>query len=130
VAFYLDTSAAVKLVVAERGSRALERWVETHADAVVSSDQLRTELLRATRRGAPDRMLRARAVLDSITILAMPVATFERAADLDPTLLRSLDALHLAAALELGDELDGMVTYDERLAEAAALHGIEVIAPA
>ncbi len=59
----------------------------------------------------------------------MSTSVFERASWLDPTLLRSLDAVHLAAALELGDELEGIVTYDDRLAEAAALHGIAVIAP-
>jgi hypothetical protein len=43
--------------------------------------------------------------------------------------LRSLDAIHLAAALDLGDDLDGLVTYDERLGEAARLNGITVLAP-
>lgn len=130
MAYYLDTSAAVKLVVEERGSRALSRWAEANATAVVSSDLLRTELLRATRRSAPEEMPRARAVLDSVTLLSLRSSTFEHAAELEPGVLRSLDALHLAAALELGDELDGMVTYDDRLAEAAVLHGVSVIAPA
>ena len=129
MAFYLDTSAAVKLVVEERGSLALSRWVSDHADSVVSSDLLRTELLRATRRSAPEAMPRARAVLDAVTLLSLRSSTFDHAAELEPNILRSLDALHLAAALELGDELDGMVTYDERLAEASALHGVAVIGP-
>ena len=72
MAFYLDTSAAVKLVVAERGSAALARWAVAHHDQIVASDLLRTELLRATRRGAPDQMERARAVIDSITICRFP----------------------------------------------------------
>lgn len=129
MAYYLDTSAAVKLVVAEAHTAALAAWVADHETELVSSDLLRTELLRATRRGAPHAMTRARAVLDAITLLTVPTSTFERAADLDPDLLRSLDALHLAAALELGDELRGIVTYDERLARAAELHGIAVLAP-
>lgn len=129
MAFYLDTSAAVKLVVSERGSAALLTWTAEHDGQVVSSDLLRTELLRATRRGAPHQMLRARQVLDSITLLTMPTATFERASELDPDMLRSLDALHLAAALELGDELDGIVTYDDRLGEAASGYGMVVVAP-
>ena len=128
--YYLDTSAAVKLVVKEPESRALSAWADVNADAVVSSDLLRTELLRATRRGAPEQMPRARAVLDSVTLLSLPVETFERAAELQPAGLRSLDAIHLAAALDLADELDGLVTYDDRLSEAAALHGVDVIAPA
>ena len=129
MAFYLDTSAAVKLVVAERGSAALLRWVADRQDRIVSSDLLRTELLRATRRGAPTQMQRARAVLESIAVLTLVTTTFERAAELEPDLLRSLDALHLAAALELGDDLEGIVTYDERLAEAAHRYGIPVVAP-
>lgn len=129
MAFYLDTSAAVKLVVREPESNALLSWAVANADVVVSSDALRTELLRATRRGAPEQMPRARAVLDSLTIVALPGSTFERAAQLEPAGLRSLEALHLAAALELGDELDGFVTYDARLAAAASLHAIDVISP-
>ena len=129
MAFYLDTSAAVKLVVSEPGSRAMAAWAATNADAVVSSDLLRTELLRATRRGAPEQMSRARAVLDAVILLRLPAETFERAGELDSMLLGSLDALHLAAALELGDELDGIVTYDDRLAEASVHRGIAVIGP-
>ncbi len=129
MAYYLDTSAAVKLVVAERDTTALTAWLGDHDDEVVSGDLLRTELLRATRRGAPHAMPRARAVLDSLTVLTVPTSTFERAADLGPDLLRSLDAVHLAAALELGDDLDGLVAYDDRLADAARFHGITVIAP-
>lgn len=129
MAYYVDTSAAVKLVVAERGSSAVARWSLAHEDELVSSDLLRTELLRAVRRGAPTQMERARAVLNSLTLVTMPTSTFERAAELDPDRVRSLDALHLAAALDLGDELEGLVAYDERLSEAAHQHGITVIAP-
>lgn len=130
MAFYLDTSAAVKLVLAERGSAAMTAWVRAHADEVVSSDLLRTELMRATRRGAPEQAGRARSVLESVTLLRLGPGTFERAGELDPFGLRSLDAIHLAAALELGDELDGIVTYDERMANAAELLGLTVVAPA
>lgn len=56
--FYLDTSAAVKLVTAERGSTALRRWLASRDDVMFSSDLLRTELLRAARRAAPDQMVR------------------------------------------------------------------------
>ena len=129
MAYYLDTSAAVKLVVREPESGALTDWVAERGDEIVSSDLLRTELLRTTRRGAPERMPRARAVLDSITIIGLGSSTFERAAALEPDVLRSLDALHLASALELGDDLDGLVTYDDRLASATSLLGITVIAP-
>jgi predicted nucleic acid-binding protein len=130
VAYYLDTSAAVKLVVQERGSKALRTWLAQATAPIVSSDLLRTELLRATRRNAPDQVRQARRVLDSVILVALSSDVFDRAGTLDPDLLRSLDALHLAAALDLGDDLDGIVTYDDRLAEAAAALGIAVVAPA
>lgn len=127
--FYLDTSAIVKLVIDEPESEALEAWVASRADDLVSSDLVRTELLRGVRRVAPGRIERARAALDGMDLVVMRTALFERAAELDPPLLRSLDALHLACALDLGDELDGIVTYDDRLEGAARDHGVSVIAP-
>ena len=130
MAFYVDTSAAVKLVVAEAETAALVAWTAVPGRELVSSDLLRTELLRATRRAAPHAMLQARAVLDTLTLLVLRTSLFERAAELSPPLLRSLDALHLAAALDLGDDLEGIVTYDDRLAEAVHLHGVATIAPA
>jgi hypothetical protein len=125
----MDTSAAVKLVMVEPGTTALRRWLTGRDGEIVSSDLLRTELLRATRRAAPDQMVQARAVLDSLILVTLSSAVFERAARLDPDLLRSLDALHLAAALELGDDLAGIVTYDRRLAAGARALGIDIVAP-
>lgn len=127
---YLDTSAAVKLVVAEKGSTALRRWITPREESIFSSDLLRTELLRATRRSAPEEMVQARAVLDSLILVTLSTAVCERAAILEPAVLRSLDSLHLAAALETGDELEGIVTYDRRLADGAEALGLRVVAPA
>jgi uncharacterized protein len=129
MAFYLDTSAVVKLVVAEAETAALTAWIAAEQKEFVSCDLLRTELFRAVPRGSPDSVTRARNVVDAITILAVPSSTFERAGELAPPTLRSLDAIHLAATLELGDTLDGLVTYDEKLAAAAVSYGINVIAP-
>jgi predicted nucleic acid-binding protein len=75
-------------------------------------------------------MVQARAVLDSLILVALSAAVCERAAMLEPDVLRSLDSLHLAAALEMGDELDGIVTYDRRLADGAEALGLNVLAPA
>ncbi len=130
MAWYLDTSAAAKLVVAETETSALRAWIADTREPVVSCDLLRTELLRAVRRVAPDRMTRARAVLESVTLLTVATAMFERAAFLEPVGLRSLDALHVAAALDLGDDLDGIITYDDRLREGASTLGITVVTPA
>ena len=125
----MDTSAAVKLVVIEPGTTALRRWLTARDGQIASSDLLRTDLLRATRRAAPEQMVQARAVLDSLILVTLPSAVFDRAAMIEPDLLRSLDSLHLAAALELGDELEGIVTYDHRLAAGAQRLGIPIVAP-
>jgi len=130
VAHYIDTSALVKLVVAEPESAALQAWFASGVRSPVSSDLARTELLRAVRRAAPEHVVRAREVLDAVTLIEVTTAIFEVAGLLDPTILRTLDAVHVAAALVLGDELEGMVTYDARLADAARANGIAVIAPA
>lgn len=130
MAFYLDTAALVKLVVAERETAALRGWLGEVDRDPVSCDLARTELMRAVRRAAPDRVVQARAVLDALTLLEVTTAVFEEAGRLDPAVVRSLDAIHLAAALSLGDDLEGLVTYDERLAEAARANGVAVVAPA
>lgn len=130
MAHYLDTSALAKLVVAEPESRALLTWLQAHDRRPVACDLARTELVRAVRRVAPDLALRAREVLDRLTLVTVTAGTFEAAGRLDPVGLRSLDALHLASALALGDDLDAVVTYDDRLADAARGHGIRVVAPA
>jgi predicted nucleic acid-binding protein len=130
VAAYLDTSALVKLVVAELETAALIAWIGAADLDLVSSDLARTELLRAVRRAAPDRVVRAREVLDSLTLLELTTQIFEEAARVGPPFLRTLDALHLAVALDLGDDLETVVTYDDRLADAANANGVRVTAPA
>lgn len=129
MAYYVDTSALVKLVVGEPETEALRSWLAAENREPVSSDLARAELLRAVRRAAPDRLVDARAVLDAVTLVEVTTAIFEDAGRIDPTILRSLDALHVSAALDLGDDLEGIVTYDERLADAAAANGISVVSP-
>jgi uncharacterized protein len=129
VAHYVDTSALVKLVVAEAETAALRSWIAMVRTPLVSSDLARAELMRAVRRGAADRAVQARAVLDVLTLIAPATSTFESAGRLDPTVLRTLDAFHLASALELGDDLEDLVTYDERLADGARANGITVVTP-
>lgn len=129
MAFYVDTSALVKLVVAEPETPAFRAWLAEPGRDLVSCDLARTELMRAVRRAVPDRALRAREVLDAVTLVQVTSAVFEDAGRLDPSGLRSLDAIHLAAALDLGDDLEGLVTYDDRLADAAVSNGVAVVAP-
>ncbi len=69
-------------------------------------------------------------MLGRVTLIEMDSPILEAAALVDPAGLRSLDAIHLATALSLGEELGALVTYDARLADAARTHGLTVFAPA
>lgn len=129
MAYYLDTSALVKLVVMEPETEALRSWLVAAPREPVACDLARTELMRSVRRAAPHLVVRARLVLDAVTLTEVTTALFEAAGRLDPEILRTLDAIHVAAALDLGDDLEGMVTYDERLASAAEANGISVTSP-
>lgn len=129
MAYYVDTSAFVKLAVREQRSQAFRAWAERNNDPLVSSDLLRTEALRAGRRHSLAALAAVRSALDVLTLLSVTREICERAAELDPLILRSLDALHVASAMALGDDLQAVVTYDGRMAEAANHCGIAVIAP-
>jgi len=129
VTHYLDTSALAKLAVTETESAALHEWLLQEDRRPTSSDLARTELLRAVRRFAPGQAVRAREVLDALTLVQVTTSTFDLAGRLVPSALRSLDAIHLAVAIGLGDDLDALVTYDVRLADAARANGVAVIAP-
>jgi predicted nucleic acid-binding protein len=130
VADYFDTSALAKLVLVEDETEALRAWIAERGDVpAVTCDLTRTELLRAVRRIDPGLLARAREVLDGLTIVELPTALFTMAGRLEPSTMRSLDAIHLAAALDLGDDLDVLLAYDERLVAAARSHGIEVVHP-
>lgn len=127
--FYADTSALVKLAVTEAESGALRAWLRSSGASLATSDLARTELLRAVRRAAPGAAAAARDLLTRLMLVTASAEVFDEAARLDPVELRSVDAVHLATALALGDDLDGVLTYDDRLADAARALGVPVIAP-
>jgi len=127
VAWYLDTSAFLKLLVREAETTRLRRWFAAH-EPLWSSQLLRTEALRAASRLEIDDTTVERA-LAAISLVLPAVSTFFTAGRLDPPELRSLDALHLAAALELGDDLEGVVTYDWRMIVGAKIAQIPVVSP-
>ncbi len=129
--FYADTSALVKLVASEQESDALRQWIRESDDLVlVSSDLVRTELMRAVRRTYPAHATRARDLIDSLLLVPISSDICESAARLEPVTLRSLDAIHLATALVLGDDLEAIVVYDDRLVDSARDYGLRTIAPA
>ena len=131
---YADTSALVKLVVHEAESDAIEaevaRW-----ERIATSDIAAIELPRATARARADGragVADGRVVLELLAALAIVPTTDDvraLAATMEPVELRTLDAIHLAAALALGDDLAAVLTYDHRMTHAARARGIQVIAP-
>jgi uncharacterized protein len=125
--FYLDTSAFLKLVVFEPESVAMRPWMASSGPCW-SSQLLRAEAMRAARRLGVDTAMVNQA-LDVVSLVTPAPSTFLLAGRLEPPQLRTLDALHLAAALELGDDLDGLVTFDTRMIEGAQAAGIAVVTP-
>jgi predicted nucleic acid-binding protein len=125
---YLDTSAFIKLVRAEVESRALRTAIAA-GGALVSSALLVVEGRRAAARYGAVALVRANAALSTVTLLPLDDATLETAADLKAPDLRSLDALHLASALSLGDDLGRFYCYDVRLATAGRTLGLDVRQP-
>jgi len=127
---YLDSSAFVKLFLPESDSRALMRYLASRPQRV-SAMLLRTEALRTAVRAmlSPQRMLLVRALLDGVSFITAGVTLSDEAGILRPPELRSLDAIHLATARSLGTNLGAFITYDQRLAAAAAWYGIPVLSP-
>ena len=132
--FYADASALVKLVRDEPESHALRTFL---ADAdLVSCDLVLTEIPRAIRRATArdprldlDRLIdRAGEVLDALGLLPLDHVLLLAAGALSEPALRALDAIHVAAAIDIAP-VDGFVTYDERQSAVARLAGLRTISP-
>lgn len=127
---YCDSSALVKLVIDEPESAELEAWLSSQPEpTLVSSVLARTEVVRAVARTDPDAAHRAVNLLAAVSVVVLDASLADDAARLDPAELRSLDALHVAAALRLGPALGVMVSYDERILDVAQEHGVAVAHP-
>jgi predicted nucleic acid-binding protein len=130
---YLDSCAIVKLIRPEDESVPLSRWLNEQGGAsVVTTDLAEVEVARALRRDSPDRLAVMPNVLAQINRIEMDASVRATAAAYVDPLLRSLDAIHLATADTLvasGKAVSAFVTYDKRLATAAAEIGLSVAAP-
>jgi predicted nucleic acid-binding protein len=125
-ALYLDSSAIVKLIVAEPESDALLIFLKDYP-LRASSMLARVEVKRAVRGRGPQVLARAETSLERLHLLHLDEPLLEAAAALGPPVLRTLDAIHLASAQTLGDTI--VVTYDARMAEASASLGLRTLAP-
>jgi predicted nucleic acid-binding protein len=128
---YLDSSALVKLVQRESESDSLRRFLRRHrSDHLVTSALARVEVVRAVFAGGPVAIEHARRQLARLDQVVLSNDLLDSAATLAPAgQLRSLDAIHLAAAQVVGRDLRALVTYDRRMAGAARALGLAVETP-
>lgn len=128
--YYIDTSAALKLLAEENHSRAFAKFYDDHAQASwVSSALLRIEMIRTVTRVMPAALPDARDLLLAFHYVSIDDEVVDAAMNEPDRKLRSLDAIHLATARVLGPDLDGFATYDDRLASAVRDAGIPVVEP-
>lgn len=125
---YLDSSAIVKLAIEERESGPLRRHLRRRGP-LTSSALARTEVLRALSDEGDPGFARGREVLGRLNLVRVNDRVLNAAGALLPSELRSLDAIHLATALQLGDDVRQIVTYDERMTEAARSLGLRTASP-
>jgi len=128
-AIYLDSSAIVKLVVQEKESAALRRYLRRRAPLVVSA-LARTEVARALLPLGATAVQRGHDVLTSLEVIRVTDRVLLEAGSLLPLEIRSLDAIHLATMRQLGVSLRRLVTYDKRMSLTAGQLGIATVAPA
>jgi predicted nucleic acid-binding protein len=127
-AVYLDSSALVKLVVREAESAGLERYLGERVERI-SCALARVEVVRAVRSCGDGATRRARELLDRVGLLQLDLRLLDEASELGDGALRSLDAIHVAAARTLGEDLAAIVTYDRRMIDAARMLGLPVATP-
>jgi predicted nucleic acid-binding protein len=127
-ATYLDSSAIVKLAVAEPESAALRGYLRRRRP-LVSSALAKTEVARALLPLGEPAVQRGHEVLARLELIRVSDRILTAAGSLQPVELRTLDAIHLATAHQLGSDLARIVTYDERLSAAATATGCAVAAP-
>ncbi|MEO3853779.1 type II toxin-antitoxin system VapC family toxin [Acrocarpospora sp. B8E8] len=127
---YLDTSALAKLAHIEIATRELEEYLSQHMDSQrVSSSLVEVELPRAINRANPAALIHVPGILAHLDLLEIDATVRADAAALPPPTLGSLDAIHLATALELAADLEAFLTYDKGLANAAESAGLVVESP-
>jgi uncharacterized protein len=127
-AVYLDSSALVKLAVREPESAALRRYLRRRRPWV-SSALARTEVMRALMPTGAGAIAAGHGVLARCDLVRLNIRVLDLAGQMQPTDLRSLDAIHLASAERLGTDLGALVTYDQRMANVARGRGLRVVSP-
>lgn len=141
---YFDTCALLKLIRTDEDSAALGAFIDARPDTRwFSSELARAELVRTVRRVNHDRRGRlvevdrlraelgyAESLWERLDLIAVSTRVLTEAAAIEQPFLRTLDAIHLAAAASMRRSLSAFVTYDTRLAAAAQEAGLPALSPA
>ena len=126
---YLDTSGLAKLVVNGAETASLRSWIGQRRDrSLVTNIIGAVELQRLSARVSQQALATAVILLGRIDLLDLTPAALALAGQLPPPEVRTLDALHIASAAQLAD-LEVLITYDRRMAQAAVGYGIRVESP-
>ena len=128
---YLDSSALVKLALAEPESGALASYLkERQGQALVSSTLHRAEVLRAIWRSEPGALPRAQRIIRRVSLVSLTHDLLDNAATQAPASLGTAAAIHLVSALTIKRDLTAFVCYDRPLLDAAEGAGLPVASPA
>ncbi len=120
----------MKLVRRESETEALQDWLTARPGTpLVTSELARVEVVRAARRVNDRAAGTARALFGYLDTIALDRTVQDVACEIAGPALRTLDALHLASAIVLGEDLSVFVAYDHRLIDAATRAGLETATP-
>lgn len=127
MSWYLDSSAVLKLLIAEKESAALTDFIDF---TIKSSALTRVEVIRVLLKIAPERVAVAKTILAGIDVTPVNSAVLNTAENFNPSItLRSLDALHVATVLFLEKTVEGLITYDKQMITNAKELGIKTLSP-
>jgi len=125
---YIDASAFVKLIVEEKETQAL---LKSLPPSLISGEILTVEVMRTTVHSDAETIAFARKLLAGINFMPISSEVISIASLFGAHIKsKTLDAIHLAAALSIGSTIDGIITYDKTMIANAKLLGIPVLSPA
>ena len=127
MSWYADSSALLKLLIAEKESAALTDFIDF---TIKSSVLTRVEVIRTLHKIAPEKIAEAQIILNGIDLTPVNPAILSVAENFSPSItLKSLDAIHVATVIFLDKSVEGVITYDKAMIKNAKELGINVVSP-
>jgi uncharacterized protein len=127
LSWYLDSSAILKYVFAEPERPAMVKALTSQA---ISSELARLEVKRAVYRINPKDIALANDELSRVNFVSISNQVLTVAESFTGSVtLATLDAIHVATAISLGNQIEGIITYDKQMITNAGLMGIKVLSP-